>query len=463
MLLWFFICFCLITLILALRASGSIQNLRHYLVGSQNFSSFTILCTITASFVGGGVVLGTAEKTFQYGIGHAIALLGFALQIFLTGWLIAPRMTRFRKMLSVGQLIGHFYGKHAQVITGLLWLSFCIGIITAQMSAMGSLLTVMIGLDRSICILISSTVVIAYCFFGGIRAIIATDVLQFTLLVTAIVSLCCFGVYKVGGIEALSQNLPENFLSPTYHLSWLDISVIFCSFLLGDALIPPVFQRLIMGKNSQIASKAYIRAGLLIIPICIFSGVYGLIAKVLFPNAIPHEITVALFQQFLPTPLAVVVMIGFMSVIMSSADSYLNAAAGSLLNDLILPYSPINFSQKTLLKYAKYCTLIIGACAMYFAMSVQDILDILLKTYEFWGPIMVVPLLFIIFKKQLPCIGFYASIVTGGSVVVVWNLFNLQATTHVSALVPGIVLNALVTYLLYLACWNYNTSRLSTT
>lgn len=439
--------FSILTLWIGWRASHGINTLKSFLVSDQNFGKFALFSTIVASFVGGGVVIGTAEKAFQFGIGHTIGLLGFALQIFLTGWWLAPRMNRFRHMLTLGEVIHQYYGKVPQVLTGVLWLSFCIGILTAQMSAMGNLITSLMGYDRPISILLSASIVIFYCYLGGVRAVIATDVLQFVLLSVTLGMLTLFGIHYVGGWEVFLAKIPASHLSPTAHLSLTELLMLFGSFLLGDALIPPVFQRLIIGKNQDVVRKAYIWSGWFIIPLCFLALSHGLIARAINPNLATHDITATLFQTTLPLPLAILALMGFMAVIMSSADSYLNAAAGVLVNDVISPIKKI--SQEGGLELAKWTTIGLGLVSIYFAIVVQDILDILLTTYQFWGPTLVIPLLGILSNKALTKAGFYASVISGGLVVILWNTWDLESTTHISTLIAGIGAN----FMVYSGCY----------
>ncbi len=444
--------FSLFMLWIGWRSSVGIEDLRQYLVSHQSFRTLALFSTIVASFVGAGFVMGTAEKSFEFGIGHALGLLGFGLQLFLTGWWVAPRMKRFRHMLTLGEVIEKHYGTVPQILTGVLWLSFCIGILTAQMSAMGNLITSLLGYDRALSILLSAGIVIIYCFMGGIRAVVATDVVQLVLLLLAIILVVICGVHYVGGWESLISAVPATHFVPTSYLSKWDLCFLFFSFLLGDALIPPVFQRLLMGKNEKVSRKAYMSAGLMVVPICALVFLHGLIAYAIDPATSKEEITVTLFNTTLALPFAVIALVGFMSVIMSSADSYLNAAAGAFVNDIIVPISGRTLDSNQVLTIAKATTILLGSCSMLFAIAVQDIMDILLNTYQFWGPTLVIPLIGIFSNKTLPSWGFYASVLSGGLVVVLWNSLELETMTHVTSLVAGIIANALVYVSAYRFC-----------
>ena len=228
-----FIVFCMLTLWVAWKASTNITSLRDYVLSHQRFGQLSLFATIVASFVGGGVVMGTAQKTFQFGIGHGLGLLGFGLQLILTGWWIAPRMGRFRKLISLGDLIARYYGKVPQILTGVFWLSFCVGILAAQMSAMGNLMTNLLGFDRTLCILVSAAVVVIYCYWGGIKAVVSIDHLQFVLLSIALFLVTIVGIYQLGGWQSLVNHVPTTHWSLTSHLTGWELTMIFFSFLLG--------------------------------------------------------------------------------------------------------------------------------------------------------------------------------------------------------------------------------------
>ena len=85
-----------------------------------------------------------------------------------------------------------------------------------------------------------------------------------------------------------------------------------------------------------------------------------------------------------------------------------------------------------------------GVVSVFFAIAVQDILDILLKTYQFWGPTLVIPLFGILMNRSLPCWGGYACVLTGGLTVVIWNTFNLESVLLINSLIAGLISNAIV-------------------
>src|SRR5204863_3384258 len=61
-------------------------------------------------------------------------------------------------------------------------------------------------------ILISSLIVLAYIFLGGLTSAIYNEVLQFFLIVAGFLPLVWLGLKNVGGIHALADKAPEGFM-----------------------------------------------------------------------------------------------------------------------------------------------------------------------------------------------------------------------------------------------------------
>ncbi|GAB4282814.1 MAG: sodium:solute symporter [Opitutales bacterium] len=432
-----------------LWAGRKVKDLRSFGLSKAYFSSFPLFATMVASFVGGGVIIGTAEKAFLSGIGYAVGLLGFSVQLMLTALFFAPRIARMNRVLSIGDIVKKYYGKHAQVLTGILWLSFCTGIIVAQMSALGKTLDLFLDWPYAWNVLLGAGVFILYSLLGGIRAVVITDVVQFVLLAVMIPLALILGVQVVGGVGSLWEGLPASYRVPLGHLHWLELAAIFFSFIVGDALIPPVVQRLLMARDSHQALRITFWGGWMTIPLILSGAGLGLVAWALNPNLDPGQIIPYLFKAVLPVWLQGLAILGVLSVIMSSADSYLNAAAVVFVNDVVNPLLKKPLSDKLSLGLARGATMSLGLFAIIFAVTSRNILDILLHTYKFWGPTVVVPLAFCILGKRLPIWSFYASCFAGVLVVLLWDMLRLESTLYLSGLLPGIMANLSICLLAY--------------
>jgi len=132
------IAFLIATLLIGILSSKNIGSFHRFSVGNRSFSSFIIFATLSASFIGGGYTLGNAGKVFSNGMLYAFALLGFSLKEILVAKFIAPRMGNYKDCISVGDMIEKHYGGNAKVMTGVMGVMLCTGILGAQVGAMGA-------------------------------------------------------------------------------------------------------------------------------------------------------------------------------------------------------------------------------------------------------------------------------------------------------------------------------------
>jgi len=433
----------LAVLVVGLWAGRGVTKLEHFSVAGRQFGSWVIFATLSASFIGGGFTMGNAEKVFLVGVVNIFALWGFSLKELLVATVIAPRMKRFPEAISVGGIMGHAYGKPGQMVTGVFGVMLCAGIMGAQVGAMGYVFNLFLGVDYLVGILIGCSIAIAYSTVGGMRAVVFTDILQFIVLGIGIPLTLILGLDMAGGWRAVADAVPADHLTLLGTMGpWAFISL-FLTFLLGETLVPPYVQRLMIGRTAGHTVRGTLWSGLFSIPFFAISGGIGLVALSLAPNLDPNLAMPYLVQQALPIGLRGLVVAGIIAVVMSSADSFLNGAAVCLTSDVVLPAMRKPMSERGQLLLAKGANLITGILAIIFAISIKSVLGILLYAYNFWAPVILPPLVAAFFGTRASGGVFLAAAVAGLGGTVFWNV-GLGAPAGVDGLIVGVGCNALV-------------------
>lgn len=435
------IAFFIANLVIGIYASKKTQSLDHFSVGHRSFSTFAIFATLSASFIGGGYTIGNAAKVYSSGLFYAFALLGFSLKEILVAKVIAPRMDNFRDCLSIGDIMQKRYGINAKIITGIFAMIICSGILGAQVGAMGTIFNLFFHIPPFWGIIIGFGIIIFYSSIGGMRAVVNTDILQFSILIVGI-PLCFFvGLHHVGGWKTITQTVPTNYINfiQKPHDIFVFIAL-FTTFIFGETLVPPYVQRLFMAKTSEHTQRGTLYSGLLSIPFFLIVGTIGLIAFVLNPNIDANKALPYVVQTVLPTGVRGFVIAGILSVIMSSAAGFLNSAAVSFVNDIVKPLNKGDLHHHTLLWLARASTIMVGLIAIVFALAIHNILDILLYAYNFWAPIILVPLVAVIFGAPANKRDFYIGALCGVIAAIVWTQI-LKQPGDINAVVPGLLGN----------------------
>ncbi|WP_330924520.1 sodium:solute symporter family protein [Candidatus Sororendozoicomonas aggregata] len=391
------ICLFLFNALIAVGFSRNIKTFEVFAIGHRTFGTFVIFATLSASFLGGGYTLGNAERVFNGGMLFALALLGFSLKEILMGQFIAPRMGRFHDCVSVGDIMEKAYGKPGKVFAGVFGMLVCTGILGAQANAMGQIINTFFEGPPYVGTFIGFGFIVLYCTTGGMKAVVYTDVIQFLLLAIALPVLFYIGLQHVGGWHEVVEQTPVTFTAPSETPSfWFILTPLFLTFMLGETTVPPYAQRLLMAKNPEITRRATLLSGFLSAPFFLLAGALGLIALVINPDINGNQAIPFLAETLLSPGWKGLVIAGLIAIVMSSASSFLNAAAICAVNDVIMPLRKAAINPSSLLWVVRIITLVVGAFSLLFALSFQNAMDALVYAYNFWSPLILIPLLAVI-------------------------------------------------------------------
>ena len=428
-------------LLLGLWSGRGMKTLSDFSVSHRSYGSLVIFATLSASFIGGGFSIGNAEKVFRLGIANIVALWGFSLKEILVAKFIAPRTGNFPGVISVGDLMDRGYGKIGRIVSGFFSVFLCAGIVGAQVGAMGIIFNVFLDIAPIWGILIGCGIVITYSTIGGMRAVVLTDIIQFCVLAVGIPMTLIFGLVKLGGVSAIETAVPAGHFSiPAEGMTIGAFLSLFLTFLLGETLVPPYVQRLFMARDATHTARGTMLSGVFSIPFFAITGAIGLVALALEPELNPNLAMPYVIRTVLPAGVRAVVIAGVISIVMSSADSFLNGAATCCMNDVVKPLRKNPISQTRELLLAKLTNCLVGILAVVFAIKIPSILDILIYAYNFWAPIIVVPLAAVLLGLRVTKAGFLAGALAGAAGTLTWN-HVLKTPSGIEGLAVGVFCN----------------------
>ncbi len=431
-------------LLLGLWSGRRIESMQQFAVAGRNFTSLAIFATLSASFIGGGFSIGNAEKVYLFGITNIAALWGFSLKEIMVGTFIAPRMGRFSDVISVGDIMKHDYGTAGKIITGIFSFLLCTGIVGAQVGGIGIVFHAFTGMPHTLGILIGCGIVIAYTSFGGMRAIVFTDIVQFLVLAVAMPVALWLGVRQAGGWAVVKAAVPlSHWQIPGDTMTTVAFLSLFATFLLGETLVPPYVQRLYIGRNASHTARGTLLSGIFSIPFFAVTGLIGMVALVLKPDLDANLALPFVIREVLPAGVRGFAIAGVISIVMSSADSFLNAASIALTHDIAKPLLGDRISRRQELVLAKLTTLAVGLLSVILAIRIRSVLDILIFAYNFWAPVILIPLTATLLGVRSNIWCFLASAVAGIAGTLAWNA-TLMQTTGIDGLIIGVFCNMCV-------------------
>lgn len=432
-----------------------------YYVGGRQMSSTHIGLSVVATDVGGGFSIGLGGLGFIMGISGSWMLFTGLVGAWISSVLLIPKISSIsRKLgfLTFPQVFSHYYNKKVAITAGIISAIGYIGFTSSQLLAGAKLASAtFLELDLNLALIIMSVIAVGYTVFGGLKAVIYTDTIQWIILMVGLIFIGIpLGYISIGGMSAIKDSLGDEFLrldniAPVTFINWF-ITIVPIWFV-GMTL----YQRIYACKDEKTARKAWLIAGLFEYPVMAFMGVtLGLFSRVALEQGMfeyagylaganmDSELGLPLLlRTVLPAGLMGLMLSAYFSAIMSTADSCLMAASGNVVTDIIELSSKKFKNISNSLRYSQWVTLLIGIIALILAGSMQNVLELMLLSYAFMVSGLFVPVLAILFLKKLSATAAFWSMILGGTTTVLIVVSKLELPFGLDANFGGLLISAL--------------------
>lgn len=430
-----------------------------YYVGGRKMNSLHIGLSVVATDVGGGFSIGLGGLGFVIGISGSWMLFTGLIGAWLAAVFLIPKVKSnpaFARAYTFPEVFKHFYNARVALIAGIISAIGYAGFTSSQLLAGAKLADgSFANLDLNTALLIMGIVAVVYTVMGGLKAVIYTDTIQWTILMFGLVFVGVPISYSaIGGVEVIRETVGPEMLS-LLNLSWQDavywsVTIIPIWFV-GMTL----YQRIYASRDEKTAKRAWYLAGLFEWPVMAFLGVLlGLFARVaadqgMFAYLGAADISATDPETGLPMLLRTVLPVGFMgimmaayfSAILSTADSCLMASSGNVVSDIIGYFREMDHESSYFLKYSQAVTFMIGAFALLLAYSMENVLDLMLYSYAFMVSGLFVPVIGALYWKKSTPQAAMAAMLTGGGTTIglqIWadtlpyqldpNVFGISAS-----------------------------------
>lgn len=411
-----------------------IKSLKDFSVSTRRYGLFVLYASLSASFIGGGFSAGNAAEVFRRGIGNTVALFGFSVGQVLIGRLIIARASFPAGATSPGMIMRSSYGRLGQITTGACSALLNIGLLGAQIAAIGALFNVLLHVPYIAGVLIGFAVILVYSTAGGLKAIIVAEVIEFLLLAVCLPILLVFSVSYAGGAKGVLDRIPDAYFDVFNERSPWELTSLFLTLMTGEALTPTYIQRLLVGRDRNMAAKATVISGLISIPVFIITGFVGLCAFAVNSSLNPELAMPYMVMRALPVGIKGIVISSMLAVVMSSADGCLASASIGIVGDIVEPLFPKKPGPKVLLRTARILNLAVGLMAMALAIFMKNIFGILLFSYSAWSPVVLVSMVAALLGVRAGRKAFIASAAGGALTSLLWTYaaggpFGIGGTT----------------------------------
>ena len=229
--------------------------------------------------------------------------------------------------------------------------------------ATGIFVSVGMGYDLRMSILVSGLVMLLYTFMGGLWAVMVTDYVQFIVLTLGVVVLFPLVFSRLGSFEALFAGAPADFASPVGGpITPLYVLAFYLLIMLSYNGNWAYAQRFYSVRDEREARKAGMLAvGLKIIgpPLFILPAMAArtLMPELMVPPNSPQYTYAALALEFLPAGLMGLMIAAMFSATMSTLSADYNVMASVITEDFYRRLIDPGASQRRLVLVGRLATL----------------------------------------------------------------------------------------------------------
>ena len=420
-----------------------IQNTKDYYVAGRSFGPMVLMATVCATIIGGSGLMGRAGVAYTDGFKAVLTAIPYLLGMFIFSG-IAGKISDIGMqygITSIPELFERRFGRAAKITLSVLIAFAMMGTVASQVTATATIIRMLggeFGLSYEMGALIATVVFMVYTATSGLFGVVYTDVLQFYMLIVFVYILIpVAALFNVGGFANFAANLDPALVEPHIDGSILGDIITYLVFTMAGA---EMWQRAFAAKSEKAAKKG------------LFLGtfVYGLtIPLVWFMGVVAHQlvsgdkiamygttdaVVPALAIEILPIGLTGLALAGILSVIMSTADSYLIVSVQSCVHDVYKSFKP-DVPEKKELILTRVFAVIMPLGALLIALYIKNAYNILMFAWSFYAAAAGLPAFAALYWKKATTAGILSGMVVGFTVCIGWKLAGQPL--GLGATVPG--------------------------
>ncbi|WP_298075827.1 sodium:solute symporter family protein [uncultured Corynebacterium sp.] len=437
------------------KVSSSID---FFLSGRSLPAWVTGLAFISAN-LGAVEIVGHSANGVQYGfetmhyfwIGAipAMVFLGIVMMPFYYG----------SKVRSVPEFMLRRFGKGAHLVNGLSFAVAQLLIAGVNLLLLAKVVNSLLGWPLWVTLVVAAAIVLSYITLGGLSAAIYNEVLQFFVIIAALLPLTMIGLHQVGGWSGLQEKVadPSHFHTwPGTEISGFEnpiVSAIGLVFGLGFVLSFGYWttnfvevQRSMAADSLSSARKTPIIGAFpkMFIPFLVV--IPGMVAgatvtPIMDGSAEPNDAILYLMRDLLPNGLLGVAIAGLLAAFMAGMAANISAFNTVFSYDIWESYIVKDRDDEYYLKVGRIATVgatVIAVFTALLASNFGNIMDYLQTLFGFFNaPLFATFILGMFWKRMTPTAGWVGLVSGTGVAIVYWAVATFGSTDATFFNLPG--------------------------
>ncbi|QIY96418.2 sodium:solute symporter family protein [Streptomyces sp. S1D4-11] len=407
-------------------AKASVKTSLDFFLSGRSLPAWITGLAFISANLGATEILGMAANSAQYGVYTvhwywigaipAMVFLGLVMMPFYYG----------SKVRSVPEFLLLRFDKAAHLLSSILFACAAILIAGVNLYSLAIVVEALLGWPQWVAIVVAGFFVLAYITLGGLSSAIYNEVLQFFVILAALIPIAALGLKRVGGWDGLTHSLDKTHGSDfttawggtgighanPLGANWLTI-VLGLGFVLSFGYWTTNFaevQRALSAKNLSAAQRTPLIAAFPKIFIVFLVMIPGLVAAVLVPrigtsgsnlqynDAVPY-----LMQELLPNGVLGIAVTGLLAAFMAGMAANVSSFNTVFTSDIWRRYVVTDREDSYYVRFGRLIT-VVGVMASigtaFLASSFSNIMSYLQALFSFFNVPMFVAFIVGMFWKR---------------------------------------------------------------
>jgi solute:Na+ symporter, SSS family len=247
-----------------------------FFLANRRFKWFPIALSVIASDLSAISYLGAPAMSFQHDLRYALSILIFPVAVLIAITTVVQVFYRL-KIFTVYEYLENRFHVSVRLLAALLFLLVRGGWLASVIYTPALALSVVSGMNLTVCILATGLLTTFYTTLGGIEAVIWCDVIHFCVLTFGIFVALAFILYDFGGsVPAIwaiaSAHGRTQMVSFDWHFSaeftvWGIIAMSLVNNVSSYGVDQVIVQRYFTAKSMKDLIKSAVGQSLLVIPV----------------------------------------------------------------------------------------------------------------------------------------------------------------------------------------------------
>jgi SSS family solute:Na+ symporter len=409
------------------RRESTRSSAEGYFLGGRDSGWFVIGASLFASNIGSEHLVGLAGTAAASGVAVGQFEILASLILLILGWVFVPFYLR-SGVFTMPEFLERRYNATARWYLAVISITgYVLTKISVTIAAGGIVFEALMGIDFWTGALVVVVATGIYTVFGGLRAVLYTDMLQMFVLIGGALAVTIIGLDALGGWGNMYEVAGSSFFTLWKPMSDPDFP--WTGILLGAPILGVwywctdqfIVQRVLSAANIDQARRGTIFGGFLkLLPLFIFviPGVvaYSLAKQGALQLDTPDQALPALIGTLLPVGLKGLVVAGMLAALMSSLSSVFNSCSTLITWDIYKKLHPAA-GERTLVWVGQLSTVaLVGLGLLWIPMMKLisgQIYQYLQSVQAYISPPIAAVFLLGIFWKRMNSAGAVASLATG--------------------------------------------------